>query len=152
MEDDRVRDKTRPGDIRDEAATPVKTAKPKSRRRRWVLIVFGVVVVVPAILMAAWTAIALNWHYSAGNRAGFIQKFSQKGWVCKTWEGELAQVNLPGASQEKFLFTVRDDSIAREITRLMGNRVSIEYQEHRGVPGTCFGDTDYYVTGVKGLQ
>jgi hypothetical protein len=150
MEDDGVRDKTGPSDTHDQAATPVKT--PKSRRRRWVLIVLGVVVVVPALLMAAWTAIALNWHYSAGNRAGFIQKFSQKGWVCKTWEGELAQVNLPGASQEKFLFTVRDDSIAKEITRLMGNRVSIEYQEHRGVPGTCFGDTDYYVTGVRGLQ
>lgn len=150
MDDERVREQTPVPDTRDAGAIPVTTPKP--RRRRWGLIVFGVVVIVPALLMAAWTAIALNWHYSAGNRAGFIQKFSQKGWVCKTWEGELAQVNLPGASQEKFLFTVRDDNVATEITRLMGSRVSIEYQEHRGIPGSCFGDTDYYVTGVKGLK
>jgi hypothetical protein len=150
MEDDQLRDNTTTSGLRDEAPPPVKT--PKSRKRRWALIVFGVVVVVPTLLMAAWTAIALNWHYSAGNRAGFIQKFSQKGWVCKTWEGELAQVNLPGASQEKFLFSVRDDSVAREITRLMGSRVSLEYEEHRGVPGSCFGETGYYITHVKALQ
>ena len=145
MDDEGVREQT-------PATGPIPETTPKPRRRRWALIVFGVVVIVPALLMAAWTAIALNWHYSAGNRAGFIQKFSQKGWICKTWEGELAQVNLPGASQEKFLFTVRDDNVATEITRLMGSRVSIEYQEHRGIPGSCFGDTDYYVTGVKGLK
>ena len=150
MEDDRVRDETRAPDTSETGAIPVTTPKP--RRRRWGLIVFGVVVLVPTLLMALWTAIALNWHYSAGNRAGFIQKFSQKGWICKTWEGELAQVNLPGASQEKFLFTVRDETVAQELTRMMGNRVSIEYEEHRGIPGSCFGDTDYYVTGVKSLK
>ena len=149
MEDERVRDQTVQGEVRDAGATPVKTAK--TRRRRWPLIVLGAVVVVPSLLLAAWIAIAINWHYSAGNRAGFIQKFSQKGWVCKTWEGELAMVNMPGAAQEKFPFTVRDDSIAKEITRFMGSRVSLEYQEHRGVPGTCFGETQYYVTGVKAL-
>ena len=93
MDDEQVREQTP-----DAGAIPDTTPKP--RRRRWGLIVFGIVVIVPVLLMAAWTAIALNWHYSAGNRAGFIQKFSQKGWICKTWEGELAQVNLPGASQE----------------------------------------------------
>jgi hypothetical protein len=113
--------------------------------------VFGVVVVVPTLMLSAWTAIALHWHYSAGNRAGFIQKFSQKGWLCKTWEGEIAMVNMPGASQDRFAFTVRNDSVAKEITRLMGSRVSLEYQEHRGVPGTCFGETEYYVTGVKAI-
>ena len=149
MDEEQGREETPEPDTLDARVVP---ATPKPRRRRWGLIVFGVVVIVPALLMAAWTAIALSWHYSAGNRAGFIQKFSQKGWICKTWEGELAQVNLPGASQEKFLFTVRDDIVATEITRLMGSRVSIEYQEHRGIPGSCFGDTDYYVTGVKGLK
>lgn len=149
MQDDRERDQTVQGGVRDEGAPPGKTAKP--RRRRWPLIVFGVVVVVPTLMLAGWTAIALHWHYSAGNRAGFIQKFSQKGWLCKTWEGEIAMVNMPGASQDRFAFTVRNDSVAKEITRLMGSRVSLEYQEHRGVPGTCFGETEYYVTGVKAI-
>ena len=147
MEDDRVRDRTMSDDVRDEGATPVKTARP--RRRRWMLIVFGVVVVVPMLLLAAWTTLTLHWTYSSGERAGFIQKFSQKGWVCKTWEGEIAMVNMPGAAQERFAFTVRDDSVARKITSLMGSRVALDYQQHRGVPGTCFGETEYFVTGVK---
>ena len=149
MEDDRVRDHTVQGDVRDTGATPVKTDK--RRRRRWPLIAFGVVVVVPALMLAAWTAITLHWTYSSGERAGFIQKFSQKGWVCKTWEGEIAMVNMPGAAQERFSFTVRDDSVAKEVTRLMGTRVALDYQQHRGVPSTCFGETDYYVTGVKAV-
>ena len=149
MEDEKVRDQTVQGTVRDEAATPVTTTK--RHRRRWPLIVFGVVVVVPALLLAVWTTITLNWTYSSGERAGFIQKFSQKGWVCKTWEGEIAMVNMPGAAQERFSFTVRDDSVAKEVTRLMGTRVALDYQQHRGVPGTCFGETEYFVTGVKAV-
>ena len=147
MADERMRDQTGQDEVRDEDATPGKP-----RRRRWPLIVVGVVVVVPALLLAAWTALTLNWTYSSGERAGFIQKFSQKGWVCKTWEGEIAMVNMPGAAQERFSFTVRDDSVAKEVTRLMGTRVALDYQQHRGVPGTCFGETEYYVTGVKAVQ
>lgn len=147
MADERMRDQTGQDEVRDEGAAPGKP-----RRRRWPLIVVGVVVVVPALLLAAWTALTLNWTYSSGERAGFIQKFSQKGWVCKTWEGEIAMVNMPGAAQERFSFTVRDDSVAKEVTRLMGTRVALDYQQHRGVPGTCFGETEYYVTGVKAVQ
>jgi ABC-type phosphate/phosphonate transport system permease subunit len=149
MQDDRVRDQTVHGGASDEGAPSAKPAKP--RRRWWPLIVFGVVVVLPTLVLAAWIAIALNWHYSAGNRAGFIQKFSQKGWVCKTWEGEIAMVNMPGAAQERFAFSVRDDNVAKDITRLMGGHVSLAYEEHRGLPGSCFGETRYYVTGVKAI-
>ena len=136
MQDDKVRDRAADEAPRDAGTVPV--ASKKRKYRRWALIVLGVVVVVPSLLMAAWIAIALHWSYSEGNRAGYIQKFSHKGWVCKTWEGELAMVNMPGASQDRFAFTVRDDSVAKQITRLMGSRVSVTYQEHRGVPGTCF--------------
>jgi hypothetical protein len=122
---------------------------PRGPLRKWVLIVIGVVVVVPAALMAAWAAITLNVTYARGERAGYIQKFSEKGWICKTWEGQIAMVNVPGANQERFDFSVRDDSVAAEITRLMGSRVAISYEQHRGVPGTCFGETDYFVIGVK---
>jgi hypothetical protein len=151
MDDDRPRDGANQYDSMTERAVPAGTATRPRRRRRWGAILFGVLVILPILLVALWTTITLNWTYSKGDRAGYIQKFSQKGWLCKTWEGEIAMVNMPGASQERFPFSVRNDSIAHEITRLMGSRVSLTYEEHRGVPIHCFGDTDYYVTGVKAI-
>ena len=124
-------------------------ASPRTRRRRWPWLILGAVVGLPALLVAAWTVIALTYTYSEGDRAGYIQKLSKKGWICKTWEGELAMVNVPGAMQERFSFTVRSDSLATVMNSLMGSRVSLTYEEHRGVPGTCFGETNYYVTSVR---
>jgi hypothetical protein len=132
-----------------ERATPVPPAARPRRKRPWGPILFGIFVILPILVIALWTTIALNWSYSQGDRAGYIQKFSRKGWLCKTWEGEIAMVNMPGQAQEKFAFSVRDDSVAREITRLMGNRVDITYAEHPGIPLRCFGETDYFVTGVR---
>ncbi len=146
-EDERVREGTTRERAREEATVPVRKAKPP--RRKWPLLIAGGLIGIPVLIMAVWTAIALNFSYSEGERAGFIQKFSHKGWVCKTWEGDMAQVNIPGSAPEHFLFTVRDDSIAKEITKLSGARVSLTYEQHPGVPGTCFGETDYFVTGVK---
>ncbi len=146
MDEERVKTGGMRGTVLDESVMPMKSPK---RARKWVLVVFGVVVVIPALLLAAWTSIALNWSFSRGERAGYIQKFSEKGWICKTWEGQIAMVNVPGASQERFDFSVRDDSVAAQITRLMGSRVAITYDQHRGVPGSCFGDTEYFVTAVK---
>jgi hypothetical protein len=134
-----------------ERATPAPTATHPRRKRRWGLMLFGIFIILPILLIALWTTIALNWSYSLGNRAGYVQKFSQKGWLCKTWEGEIAMVNMPGQAQEKFAFSVRDDSVAHEITRLMGNRVSITYAQHPGIPLRCFGDTEYFVTAVKAI-
>ena len=133
-------------------AIPTPRTAGRHSARRWVLIGAAIVLIVPAALMAAWTAVALNWSYSEGNRAGYIQKFSRKGWLCKTWEGELQMANIPGSAPQTFLFTVRDDSVANQLTQLMGSRVSVTYKEHRGVPGSCFGDTNYYVTGAKVVQ
>ena len=126
--------------------TPVGTPRPKRRKWLWILIL--VVLVLPALIMTAWAEIALHWSYSDGVRAGYVQKFSHKGWLCKTWEGEISMVNLAGAAQERFSFTVRDDSVANEITRLMGSRVNLSYTQHPGLPGSCFGETEYFVTGV----
>lgn len=101
------------------------------------------------LLTAAYFALFLNWSYSAGERAGWIQKLSYKGWVCKTWEGELALVSLPGsAAVEKFLFTVRDEQVANAIAEVMGKRVTLHYEEKVGLPTSCFGDTRYFVTKV----
>ena len=125
-----------------------ETSAPRRRRRRWPWLIAGIVVI-PALLLAAWTVIALSYTYSKGDRNGYIQKLSKKGWICKTWEGELAIGNIPGAMQERFPFTVRSDSLAGAMNKTMGSRVSITYEEHKGVPGTCFGETNYFVTAVR---
>ncbi len=110
-------------------------------------------VVLSAIaLFALYIFIALNWSYSTGERAGFLQKVSKKGWICKTWEGELSLVAMPGAAPEKFLFTVRDEAVAQKISAAAGKRVTLNYEQHKGLPTTCFGDTDYFVTGVTEIE
>ncbi len=109
-------------------------------------------VTIVAAVFAAYTWVALTWNYSEGERAGFMQKLSKKGWLCKTWEGELSLVALPGAAPEKFLFTVRDDAVADKINKLVGQRVALVYAEHKGVPTSCFGDTAYFVSDVKVVQ
>jgi hypothetical protein len=102
-----------------------------------------------ALLFAGYTAVALKWSYSAGERAGFMQKLSTKGFLCKTWEGELQLVALPGSMPEKFFFSVRDDAVAARINATMGKRVALTYEQHIGVPTSCFGETEYFVTDVK---
>jgi hypothetical protein len=98
---------------------------------------------------AAYIWIALHWSYSEGERAGFMQKLSHKGWLCKTWEGELSLVALPGAAPEKFNFSVRDEAIAQQINTAVGQRVALTYEQHKGLPTSCFGETEYFVTAVK---
>jgi len=115
------------------------------------LIIAGVIIV-PVALLALYTWFVVSWTYSTGERAGYVQKFSKKGWVCKTWEGELAMVAVPGSMPEKFYFTVRSDSIAGLINNALCKRVALTYRQHVGVPTTCFGDTEYYVGDVKVLE
>jgi hypothetical protein len=100
-------------------------------------------------VLALYVWAALAFDYSRGERAGYVQKFSHKGWVCKTWEGELAMANLPGAMPEIFSFSVRDEGVAARINEEMGRRVVLSYEEHRGLPGSCFGETAHFVTGVR---
>jgi hypothetical protein len=132
------------------AAPQAEPARISRRHRRWPWIL-AAVMLLPIAVLALWTTIALKYTYSQGDRAGYVQKFSEKGWVCKTWEGELAMVNVPGALQEKWDFTVRNDSVAHVISHSMGQRVSLTYDQHGGVPTSCFGDTQYFVTGVHVL-
>jgi hypothetical protein len=103
-------------------------------------------------LFALYIYIALNWSYSTGERAGFLQKVSNKGWICKTWEGELSLVAMPGAAPEKFLFTVRDEAVAQKVSAAAGKRVTLNYEQHKGLPTTCFGDTDYFVVGLIEIE
>jgi hypothetical protein len=105
-------------------------------------------IVILAALVAAYFFAMLSWSYSTGDRAGWVQKISHKGWLCKTWEGELALVSMPGAPVEKFNFTVFDDAVAADINRYIGKRVSLHYEQKVGLPTSCFGDTRYYVNKV----
>jgi hypothetical protein len=100
-------------------------------------------------LLLLWIWLTLNWSYSAGERAGYVQKFSSKGWLCKTWEGEIAMVTMPGAIPEKFHFTVRDDALAARINDLAGKRVVLSYRQHKFIPSSCFGETEYFVTAAR---
>jgi hypothetical protein len=103
------------------------------------------------LLLAAvgWTLFTLNWSFSEGERAGYVQKLSHKGWLCKTWEGELVLVSMPGAIPEKFEFTVRDDEVAKKINGFAGQRVVLTYDQHKFIPTSCFGETEYFVSAAK---
>lgn len=112
---------------------------------------FVIGVVVLAALVAGYFALVLNWNYSSGERAGWVQQFSNRGWLCKTWEGELALVSLPGSTVEKFHFTVRDDAVAAKINQAMGHRVTLHYEQKVGLPTSCFGETRFFVDGVTAM-
>jgi hypothetical protein len=109
------------------------------------------VVVLPVCLFAAWAWITLHFSYSTGQRAGYVQKISKKGWFCKTWEGELAMSTVPGTAPQIFTFSVRDDAVAEKIENAAGQRVALSYEQHKGVPGSCFAETEYFITSVRPL-
>ena len=115
------------------------------RLQRWVILL----VLAAIVLFALYTWAAWTYSYSEGERAGYVQKFSKRGWICKTWEGELAMANLPGAMPQVFEFTVVDRTVAEEINKNMGQRVTLHYKQHLGLPTTCFGDTSYFVNEIR---
>ena len=127
--------------------TPPPT-KASWKRRHWRKITGALIVLVPVLIFALWAGITLGYAYSKGDRAGYTQKISNRGWICKTWEGELAMANLPGTMPQIFAFSVRNDSVAHLIEQNAGKQVSLTYEQHRGIPTSCFGDTEYFVTRV----
>jgi hypothetical protein len=132
----------------DAAAPPPAPPARKRWWHHWRAILIGLVVA-PVLLFTAFTFVAANWSYSDGERAGTLQKFSRKGWLCKTWEGELMQPTAPGVAPTIWNFTVRDDETARQVESGIGVRVVLHYKEHKGIPSTCFGDTHYWVDRVR---
>ena len=129
------------------AATPPASAPHRTRNKA--LTVLLLLILIPAVVIALWIWVALGYTYSNGERAGYLQKISKKGWLCKTWEGEIAMTPLPGATPQYFSFTVRNDSIARLLEQNAGKQVSLTYDQHRGIPTSCFGETEYFVTAVR---
>jgi hypothetical protein len=128
---------------------PASSAPRAERRPRWGLRLALLFVALPVALFALWTFVSLQFSYSEGDRTGYAQKLSRRGWVCKTWEGELAISNVPGQAAELFRYSVRDDAVVRQIQALQGQRVTLTYAQHVGVPTTCFGETQYYATAVR---
>ena len=123
---------------------------PTSLPKRGLAILIGVIVAAIA-LFVLYTWMSLSFAYSDGERAGYLQKFTRKGWVCKTWEGEMLLSSMPGAIPERFAFSVRDPAVVSQMQASMGKRVQLSYEEHRGVPTECFGETGYFATKVSVL-
>ena len=115
--------------------------------RYFVLLLIGILLVI-----SEWNWIALSWSYSEGERTGYVQKFSRKGWLCKTWEGEVAMVTMPGAIPDRFQFTVSDDAVAAKINAMAGRRIVVHYRQHKFIPTTCFGETEYFVSQVRDIE
>jgi hypothetical protein len=125
----------------------VKT-RPFGGAARWILLALLLL----AGGLAAYTWATLSWSFSEGERAGYLQKFSRRGWVCKTWEGEIAMVTMPGAIPEKFYFSVRSPEVAEQLNKALGKRVALTYSQHVGVPTSCFAETEYFVSAVKSIE
>jgi len=124
----------------------------KQTKQRGFVLILGLGLVIVLALFSAYTWLSLSWSYSTGERAGYVQKFSHKGFVCKTWEGELAIISIPGTLSEKFYFSVLDDDIASKVNKSLGKKVSLTYEQHIGVPSNCFGETQYFVTDVHVIE
>jgi hypothetical protein len=129
------------------APMPTPTPAPVRRSRfKWYLLGFVAALVALVVL---YTLLMLWWSYSDGERAGVLQKFSQRGWVCKTYEGELAMYVVAGVAPQIWSFSVRDESVVEELNKAVGQHVRLHYAEHRGLPTDCFGETDYFVDRVE---
>lgn len=111
-----------------------------------------ILILIGGVLTAGYTYLMLHWSYAEGERAGYVQKFSKRGWLCKTWEGELAMVSMPGTMSEKFFFSVRDDAVANKINANMGRKVALQYEQHVGLPTSCFAETQYFVVDLVALD
>ncbi|ABL00113.1 hypothetical protein [Pelobacter propionicus] len=120
--------------------------------RKKVLVSLAAAVALLVIGFAGYVWLALHWSFSGGERVGYVQKISQKGWVVKTWEGELQLISVPGAAPEKFLFSVREDAVAERINAVVGKKVALSYEQHKGVPSTIFGETEYFVSGIRVVE
>src|SRR5215467_10104044 len=123
----------------------------RRKKKYWKLWLFLLLFVLPVALFILYTWGALHYSYSSGERTGYIHKISRKGWLCKTWEGELAMTTVPGTAPQIFQFSVRDDATAHRIEQAAGQRVALTYEQHKGVPTSCFGETEYFVTGVRAI-
>jgi hypothetical protein len=125
-----------------------KTVPAKPRRKTGGWGIFIALVIILGVGLTLWSWLALSWSYSEGERAGVVQKFSKRGWLCKTYEGELAQYIVAGVAPQIWSFSVRSPAVAEQLNQVVGRQVQLHYSEHRGLPTNCFADTGYFVDRV----
>jgi hypothetical protein len=123
-----------------------------NQKKSRIIVWIAAIVLVPAVASSLYTWLTLTWSFSSGERTGYIQKLSKSGWICKTWEGEMAMVTMPGAIPDKFLFSVRDDAVAKRINAFAGKKVALVYEQHKGIPTSCFGDTEYFIVDIRAIE
>ena len=111
-----------------------------------------ILLVLVLVIGALWTWFSLSWAYSEGERAGVLQKFSKKGWICKTYEGELAQYVVGGVAPQIWYFSTRDDKLAQQLSAAVGDQIRLHYTEHRGVPTACFAETPYFAESFTRVE
>ncbi len=136
----------------DVTAVPVPAKRQSFLRRHWGKVTLAILIFVPTGTQLIRSYAALAFTYSSGDRIGYVQKLSRKGWLCKTWEGELQVSNIPGSVPVLFHFTVRNDSIAQAVQATEGKQVALTFEQHPGIPLSCFGDTEYFITAVRTLN
>lgn len=136
----------------DVAATPPPPKRQSFLRRHWGKVTLAILILVPTGVQLIRSYAALAFTYSTGDRIGYVQKLSRKGWLCKTWEGELQVSNIPGSAPVLFHFTVRDDSIAKLVQDTEGKQVALTFEQHPGIPLSCFGDTEFFISAVRVLN
>lgn len=128
----------------------VEDLSPKRRGRFGRIL--GMLLVLVVVIAALWTWFSLSWSYSEGERAGVLQKFSKKGWICKTYEGELALYVVGGVAPQIWYFSTRDDKVAQQLSAAVGEQIRLHYSEHRGVPTTCFAETPYFAESFTRVE
>jgi hypothetical protein len=134
-----------------DAAPEPAPPRPFFRRHIWKLLPL-LILVVGGGGFALWILAALKFTYSSGDRVGYLQKISRRGWICRTWEGELAMSPVPGSIPQMFDFTIPEDAVAKKVADLEGHKVALHYEEKKGLPNSCFGDTRYFITDVRLLE
>jgi hypothetical protein len=138
----------------DTGASPQPERKPR-KRRLWLKVGVPLVAVV-IVGCALWVWVTLGFVYSSTQHTGYVENLSQRGWLCKTWEGELALTPTPALADtgktSNFRFTIRNDSVARALQLAAGQKVTLSIDEHRGVPTSCFGETENFVRGFRPAQ
>lgn len=130
------------------------TTTPLPRRRSGS---FGRIITITVLLLLFGTSLFIWWRYyytySDGYRYGLLQKFSHRGKMFKTYEGEMilssirGNANVPLAS-EKFYFSVTDDKVAQQMMNLQGHEVTVQYKEKNSAV-FWRGDSQYIVDSIR---
>lgn len=108
------------------------------------------IVAVLAILLAGIFAFIYYVPYSEGVRSGELIKFSRKGVLFKTWEGEVSQ-GISGAQIFKFSVLDRDADVIEDLKEAEGTYVKLNYEE-RFSTFSWWGESKYFITRVEATQ